>query len=168
MILSDRTLLNSLRLLVGHEDDSLVNPASIDLRVGTELMYQNPYPTGPEDRWWRYDLSDGRPYYLNPGEAVLIATLETITIPNGYVGVCFLKSSRAREGYDHALAGWVDPGWSGILTLEIRNVLQYARLPVYKGFKIVQLAVMKCDAPSLEPYQGNYKGATGVMASYHK
>lgn len=163
MVLSDRELIPMFSTLVGHNNTELLNPASIDIRIGLEAMIEIP---GFKHRS-KIALRDDRVYMLPPGGSCLVSTLEKITIPNGYVGCIFLKSSRAREGYNHALAGWVDPGWSGVITLEIMNTLQYGSLPIYPGFKIAQLTVSKCSSESLEPYEGNYKNAEGVQASYY-
>jgi len=165
VVLNDIDLRRMIKELVGHDDMSFVNPASIDIRVGNTVMRENAWD---EDQVWeRIQLEGDRTIYLAPKEPCLIATMEVITIPNGYVGCVFLKSSRAREGYDHALAGWIDPGWSGIITLEIRNILKHHSIPIYRGLKIAQLIVIKCSGPSDFPYSGKYKGAQEVMASYH-
>ena len=102
MILNDVKLREMFTELVGHDDVSLINPASIDLRVGWTLKTIEKFPIS-------IDFHDGyfsktNPYQLPPGSNMLVATMETVTIPNGYVGMIFLKSSRAREGYNHALA----------------------------------------------------------------
>jgi len=75
-----------------------VNPASIDLRLGDEFMI------------------DGRRkvvtkhYLLEPHTFVLATTIETVAIPDNARGVIYLKSSAARAGLNHALAGFIDPG----------------------------------------------------------
>ncbi len=164
MILNDVSLERMIKVLVGHTDYSLVNPASIDIRVGNSLR------TIEKDAF-DFTLShytEGYPYWLAPGAVALVATLEAITIPNGFVGLLLLKSSRAREGYNHVNAGYIDPGWTGIITLEVMNVTKDVPLPLYPGLKIAQMSVMKMTAEARQPYEGKYKGATCVQKSYHQ
>ena len=127
----------------------LVNPASIDLRLGDEFI----------------NLDNGRQYKrqeitLRPGCAILATTLEYIKIPPFLCGVVYLKSSLARQGLDHALAGWVDPGFSGTLTLEF-----HAHCPVtlQAGQPVIQLVLQQMIAePELDYSKtGRYHGQTG-------
>lgn len=166
MVLSDSDLYPIFDKLVGHTDRRYLNPASIDIRIGRSAIFYeskggkvNEVPTA---------LSEDSTFTIPPGGNCLVATWETITIPNGYVGAIFLKSSRAREGYNHALAGWIDPGWSGVITLELMNATKYKHLPVFAGLKIAQLVVMTTMTNSFKPYRGKYHGAEEVQGSYHK
>src|SRR3990167_3854240 len=113
-VLSARELKAMLKtILPDQRDPSLVNPASIDLRIGLTVLFE----VGG-GRWKRDDLgrfSEQMPFILSPGMLVLASTLERVSIPKQYCGSVKLKSTRAREGFDHAIAGFVDPGWDGIL-----------------------------------------------------
>jgi dCTP deaminase len=163
MILCDTDLKKLMKTLVGHEDQALLNPASIDIRVGRwviDLSKPNRESTGLIDE--SEQLID---YPIEPKGAVLVSTMEIITIPNGYAGVIYLKSSRAREGFNHALAGFIDPGWSGVLTLELINERTDTPLLIWYGQRIAQLVVYKTTGPSKHPYQGHYQGATTVEGS---
>jgi len=194
MILSDRSLKalcnpgwmdlrdGSIKNLLGPYDPDLLNPASIDIRIGSKLLVESARtylstcgkcgnPQGiagitPRDAGWlAYDLSrtnGDRPYMLRPGEFVLAETLETIQVPLDCALECKLKSSRAREEFNHSLAFWFDPGWSGVGTLELCNVSQYRTLPLYFGMRICQVIVHKLDRPPEIPYSGRYQHATGV------
>jgi len=59
------------------------------------------------------DRTEEDPYYLAPSEFVLAETIETFNLPDDISAQFVLKSSRAREGLNHLLAGWCDPGWHG-------------------------------------------------------
>ena len=88
-------------------DESLLNPASLDMRLGSYLMIESIY--SPE--LVRINISDKTeydPFMLQPGEFCLAETLELFDIPDDISCQFVLKSSRAREGYNHLLAGWVD------------------------------------------------------------
>lgn len=90
--------------------------------------------------------------------AILATTPEFVRIPNDAAATIYLKSSRAREGLDHALAGWIDPGFCGQITLEL-----HAHRPVIltAGQRVVQLVMMSLTAPALKPYSGRYQGQRG-------
>lgn len=130
-------------------DPNNVNPASIDLRLGGEFL----------------DLENGLRFrqdeiIIRPGQAILATTLEYIVMPSLYSGSVYLKSSMARIGLDHALAGWVDPGFHGELTLEF-----HAHRPVrlIKGQRVCQLVLMQMEAKPLADYTvtGRYNGQRG-------
>ena len=91
----------------------LLNPASLDVVIGTQLMIE----VADTKELQRIDISDKtaeHPYMLLPSEFILAETLETMNIPPDLAVQFVLKSSRAREGYQHMLAGWADPGFVGI------------------------------------------------------
>jgi len=160
MILSDQALHKLLpELIPDGADPALVNPASIDIRVGRDLLMED----GP-GIWKRVEISSQR-YLLKPKEFVLVSTYEVIAIPNGYAAELRLKSSRAREGYDQALAFWVDPGWHGILTMEVVNNMRYTELPLQLGMRFGQLVVHTLSSVADRPYRGKYYGADRVELS---
>ena len=153
--------------LVSPFDEALVNPASLDVRLGSNLLIESaekrellPYP------FERHTEED--PYELRPGQFVLAQTLEVFHIPRDIAAEFKLKSSRAREGLDHALAAWCDPGWHGsVLTLELRNIRQLWPVPIWPGMKIGQMIFHRLDAVPLRCYAqtGRYNGDTEVMGS---
>ena len=90
----------------------LLNPASLDVRLGDHLMIESIY--SPE--LIRIDISDrteDEPFMLQAGEFCLAETLELFNLPDDISCQFVLKSSRARDGVNHLLAGWCDPGWHG-------------------------------------------------------
>jgi len=126
-----------------------VNPASIDLRLGGEFI---DLATG--DRF-QADVIE-----IKPGDAILATTQEYFRLSPDIAGAVYLKSSLARIGLDHALAGWVDPGFEGELTLEF-----HAHRPVTlkKGQKVCQLVLYCMAEPPENNYQmtGRYNGQRG-------
>ena len=111
--------------MVENFDPDLVNPASLDLRLGNGIMIESIY--SPE--LIRVDISDtteDNPFMVQPGDFLLAETLEIFNLPNDISAQFVLKSSRARAGFNHMLAGWCDPGWHGsTLTLELKNERQH-------------------------------------------
>jgi dCTP deaminase len=148
-------------------DPSLVNPASLDLRLGDNILIES--VEGPE--LVPYSLaghSSADPYRLVPGQFVLAETVETFNFPNHLAGQFVLKSSRAREGLQHLLAGYCDPGWHGSrLTLELKNVRQLHWVGLWPGLKIGQMKFLTMDARPLESYAvtGRYNCDYTVTAS---
>ncbi|APB33694.1 dCTP deaminase [Gloeomargarita lithophora Alchichica-D10] len=141
MILTDQELnqlCQGTPPLVEPFDPSLINPASLDIRIGTSgLNEQEEGEPMPLDLTG-YDPN--RPYILEPQTWLLVASLEVFHIPEFAAGEVRLKSSRAREGFDLSLALWLDPGWQGShLTMALRNTTRFRRLGIYPGLKIAQV-----------------------------
>lgn len=165
MILPDSALMRlglKGELLIPFEEE-MVNPASIDIRVGYELIRETLGGERVTTRLSAYSKED--PYLLVPGEFVLVSTLERIKVPLDLAMELKLKSSRAREGYNHLLAFWFDPGWDGIGTLEIVNVNRFTKLPLYPGLRIGQIIYHLLSEPVTKPYTGRYHNATGVESA---
>ena len=149
--------LSEDRLIVPFHYDQL-NPASYDVRLSGTILVET-----TSGDWHETAL----PYVLAPGEFVLGCTQEWVNIPAHMEAVFQLKSSRAREGYEHVLAGYIDPGFSGKVTLELVNVNRYRNLYLVKDMLIGQLRFMKTDQPCRISYatKGHYQNDAGVMAS---
>jgi dCTP deaminase len=143
-----------------------INPASIDVRLGKNLMIETPHEADLE----LIDISEYTkedPYLLHPGEFVLAETVEKFRIPDRLSAQFVLKSSRAREGYQHLLAGWIDPGYRGRLTLEIKNIRKYHELPLYSGMRIGQIVFHHMSQVPVKSYAetGHYLDHDRVMPS---
>ena len=146
-------------------DEELLNPASLDLLLGNHLMVESIY--SPE--LIRVDIShynEEEPYRLEPGEFCLAETRELFNLPEDISAQFVLKSSRARCGYNHLLAGWCDPGWNNSrLTLELKNERSHHSLPLYPGLKIGQMVFHQMSNVPLNSYAktGHYNGHLTVM-----
>ena len=148
-------------------DPELLNPASLDLRLGNNLMVESIY--NPE--LIRLDISDrteDEPFMLQPGEFCLAETLELFNLPQDLCSTFLLKSSRVREGYTHDLAGFCDPCWHGSrLTLELTNNHLHHALPLYPGLKIGQMVFHAMSNTPMHSYAetGHYNNHLTVMPS---
>lgn len=104
--------------------------------------------------------------FLEPGEFILASSFEVFNLPNNIACEFKLKSSLARSGLQHALAGWCDPGWSNSkLTLELKNITRYHDLLLTPGMKIGQMVFYKCsEVPSEQSYlvKGQYNNQSEV------
>ena len=148
-------------------DRDLVNPASLDVRLGSQLLIESVEST----KLVPIDL-DGftqeQPYLWAPQSFALAPTLETFRMPNHVAGEFRLKSSRAREGFDQALAVWLDPGWCGsVLTMELRNNRRLHPVAIWPGMRIGQVVLHRMSSPPLRSYEitGRYNNDTTVQES---
>ena len=153
--------------MVRNYDEELVNPASLDLRLGDIIMLES-----AEDLDMRplsiAGATADNPYWLRPGQFILAQTIEVFHMPEHIAGLFFLKSSRAREGYENLHAGYADPGWHGsVLTLELKNSRQLLPLPLWPGLKIGQLVLFRMSATPETSYArvGNYNNDKSVSPS---
>ena len=180
MILSDGTLrkhFTSGYIVLDPYDPELVQPASVDVRLGTEfrvmrnsrLTHIDPFE--PQQKLMdTVAIPDGDIFVLHPGEFALGHTAETVGCPDDIVGVVNGKSSLGRLGLQvHATAGFIDPGFKGTVVLELSNV---SNLPILlrPGMKIAQLVFQSLDRPAERPYghpdlKSKYQNQHGAVAS---
>ena len=118
-----------------------VNSASIDLCLGSTFI----------------DLESDTKYVnkaeivIKPGDAILATTNEFLSMPPNAAGIVYLKSTLARAGLDHALAGFVDPGFRGQLTLELHS---HRPITLRAGQRVIQLVLYQTYIPE-KTYQCN-------------
>ena len=153
--------------MVSPFDPELVNPASLDVRLGDQLLIES--AQGPE--LVPYPLAghtEQNPYLLRPGQFVLAHTIESFNLPDDIAAQFMLKSSRARSGLEHLMAGYCDPGWHGsVLTLELNNSRQLHPVALWPGMKIGQMVFHQMAATPQRSYAvvGRYNGDTTVQGS---
>lgn len=180
MVLSDRTIKEEIakgRIVIEPLDPEAIQPASVELRLdSTFLVFRNSRRPFIDVRENVYDITevveigDDTPFILHPGEFVLAGTLEKVTLPDDIVARLEGKSSLGRLGLlIHSTAGYVDPGWSGRLTLELSNV---ANLPItlYSGMRIGQISFLRLTTPAEHPYgsadmKSKYQDSAGPAPS---
>lgn len=181
MVLSDRTIREEIarrRIVVEPLMPDCIQPASLDVHLDRKLLVFKPVKyhgyidvkRGVEDLMEQIEIPLDGPFILEPGGFVLGSTLESVTLPDDIVGRLEGKSSLARIGLlMHSTAGYVDPGWSGHLTIHLSNV---ARLPItlYYKMKIGQLCFMRLTSAverlyGAEGLGSKYQGQTGPTAS---
>lgn len=148
-------------------DPEQLNPASYDVTLGTRIMIE--VPDTPQLQIVEiFGHTEADPYWIQPGEFFLAETREIFNLPD-HVGAQFvLKSSRAREGWDHAEAGYADPGWYGSrLTMEICNQRRLHPLGIWPGLRIGQMKFILVSGCVERSYAkvGRYNADLGVTAS---
>ena len=180
MLLSDRDIRAEIaanRVGVEPFEEAMIQPSSVDVRLDKffRVFENHNYsvidPSTEQAELTREVIAEGdEPFILHPGEFVLASTYEVITLPDDIAGRLEGKSSLGRLGLlTHSTAGFIDPGFSGHITLELSNV---ANLPVklFPGMKIGQLCLIKLSSPAEHPYGSEkygsrYQGQRGPTAS---
>ncbi len=170
-VLSDgtiRRLVEEGRIVIDPWDPSLVQPASVDVKLGSSFrVFHNHRASAidlrdpPRNLTEEIRVEEGEAFVIHPGEFCLATTHEWLELPGDIVSRVEGKSSLGRLGLIvHATAGFVDPGWKGALTLELNNL---TRIPIklWPGMLIAQLSFMTLDAPAQRPY-----GSAGLGSHY--
>ena len=180
MLLSDRDIraeITAGRVKVEPFTEAMVQPSSVDVRLDRffRVFENHKYsvidPSTEQPELTREVAVTADEFFiLHPGEFVLASTYEVITLPDDIAGRLEGKSSLGRLGLlTHSTAGFIDPGFSGHITLELSNV---ANLPVklFPGMKIGQLCLIKLSSPAEHPYGSavygsRYQGQRGPTPS---
>jgi dCTP deaminase len=171
-VLSDgtiRRLVAEGRVRIDPWDETMVQPASVDLRLGRSFRVFHNHRVGAIDLaapasniTEHLEIEEDESFVIHPGEFVLGRTAEYVELPDDLVARIEGKSSLGRLGLIvHATAGFVDPGFQGTLTLEITNL---TRVPIilWPGKPIAQLSFMTLDRPAERPY-----GHPDLGSHYH-
>ncbi|RAG81400.1 dCTP deaminase [Streptacidiphilus pinicola] len=169
MLLSDKDIrseIESGRVVIDPFDPEMIQPSSIDVRldrffrVFENHKYPHIDPAVEQPDLTRLVEPDGDdPFILHPGEFALASTYEVVTLPTDIASRLEGKSSLGRLGLlTHSTAGFIDPGFSGHVTLELSNV---ATLPIklYPGMKIGQLCMFRLTSPAEFPYGSERYGS---------
>ncbi|MEM0379622.1 MAG: dCTP deaminase [Nanopusillaceae archaeon] len=172
MILSDKKIkeyINNKKIIVEPFEESLVGPASLDIRLGfkfrvfkninkesidiknykDEIIYRSEEKDYVIYHGEYSDLYNVKrediPIVIHPGEFILASIYEYIELPKNIAAQINGRSSIGRLGIlVHTSAGWIDPGYAGHLTLEIYNVNKFP-IKLYPLTKIAQIVFHELD-----------------------
>jgi dCTP deaminase len=169
MILSDHTIkkmLESGELMISDTDDISIQPASVDLRLGTHFLIteENQMDSLTLDSEIKYREIEDEEIIIPPHSFLLATTQEYIKMPNDLTAFVEGRSSIGRIGLFIQNAGWVDPGFEGKITLELYNA---SSLPIrlQAGKRICQLVFAMMDREADMPYKGKYQGQNKAVGS---
>ena len=180
MLLSDRDIkaeLDSGRIALEPYEPAMIQPSSIDVRLDRffRLFSNHKYPfidpaEDQPDLTHLVEVEGDEAFILHPGEFVLGSTYERVSLPDDVAARLEGKSSLGRLGLlTHSTAGFIDPGFTGHVTLELSNV---ATLPIklWPGMKIGQMCFFRLTSPAEKPYgsadySSRYQGQRGPTAS---
>ena len=180
MLLSDRDIRSAVdagSVRLDPWDPAMVQPSSVDVRLDKYFRvfenhrYPSIDPSVEQPELTRMiEVDPDEPFVLHPGEFVLGSTFEQVTLGASIAARLEGKSSLGRLGLlTHSTAGFIDPGFSGHVTLELSNM---ATLPVklWPGMKIGQLCFFQLTSPAEHPYGSvqygsRYQGQRGPTPS---
>ena len=180
MLLSDRDILAEVdagQIALDPWDPAMLQPSSVDVRLDKYFRvfenhrYPHIDPAEEQPELTRLiEVGDGEAFVLHPGEFVLGSTWEQVSLPATVAARLEGKSSLGRLGLlTHSTAGFIDPGFSGHVTLELSNM---ATLPVklWPGLKIGQLCFFRLSSEAEHPYGSQkygsrYQGQRGPTPS---
>jgi dCTP deaminase len=180
VLLSDRDIraeIEAKRVVLDPYDAEMLQPSSVDVRIDHyfRLFDNHKYPVidpaqEQPELTRLVEVEPDEAFILHPGEFVLASTYEVVTLPDDVAARLEGKSSLGRLGLlTHSTAGFIDPGFSGHVTLELSNV---ATLPIklWPGMKIGQLCFFRLSSASERPYGSSsagsrYQGQRGPTAS---
>ncbi|MDO5678260.1 MAG: dCTP deaminase [Propionibacteriaceae bacterium] len=180
MLLSDRDIraeIHAGNIVLDPWDPEMVQPASVDVRldkwfrVFENHRYPSIDPSQEQPELTRMiEVEDGEPFVLHPGEFALASTYEKITLGGAVAARLEGKSSLGRLGLlTHSTAGFIDPGFSGHVTLELSNM---ATLPIklWPGMKIGQFCFFQLSSAAehaygSQRYGSRYQGQRGPTPS---
>ncbi|MFA5387785.1 MAG: dCTP deaminase [Candidatus Paceibacterota bacterium] len=162
MILSDRDIKKAIALgdiSIDPFDEKYIQPASIDLHLDKHFLAYNfgenfvIDPKMPMDQMMKdIIMEEDKPFVLDPGEFALGMIYEKTGVSSKMVGRLEGKSSIGRMGLlIHITAGFLDPGNSLKMTLELHNTTKLPILLYYK-MPIAQMAFEELSSPCENPY----------------
>lgn len=171
MILSDKDIVAAVSandIVIKPFVRDRVQPASVDLHLDRHFKVFNVAehyvidPRQPAENLMRdVVITPSRPFILHPGEFALGLIYEETGVSAEYVGRLEGKSSLGRLGLIiHTTAGYLDPGNSLKMTLELFNA---GRLPIILHYRmpIAQMAFERLSSPCDRPY-----GSPGLNSKY--
>ena len=177
MILGDvdiRKLIDTGKISFNESNEPLVNPASLNVRLGNTFLvpkkrFFRGVHLGDTVQYRRYEIRNNEEFCLMPGQFALAVTQERFSVPPTMAAYVQGRSSIGRAGLTVQNAGYVDPGFNGTITLELKNE---TRNPIYlrPGYPVAQMIFEECT-PVENPYHGKYNGqieATGSRMQQDK
>lgn len=139
----------------------MLQPASVDVHLGNEFMlyrhsddFIDPYKGVNVSEVYRINAENAS-YTMLPGSFTLATTLQRVELPPNIKGTVEGKSTLGRLGLIvHSTAGFIDPGFTGNITLEMTN-LNCRPILLTPGMPIAQLSFTYLSQPANKPY-GNW------------
>lgn len=159
--------------VINNAEHDHVNSASVDLILGSKILVERAgyrvidMLDKNSDHFDEIEMGpDG--FIVEPGQFLLAHTTNVFNLPDNISGHYMLKSTMARNGMQHLMAGWCDAGWNGsVLTLEFKNENQFTAVRIKPGMKCGQIILFGHEAvPADKSYKvrGQYNGDKSVSA----
>ncbi|MBP5564861.1 MAG: dCTP deaminase [Lachnospiraceae bacterium] len=159
-----REALKSGHIMIDSYNDDQIQPASIDLRLGNMFLIPKKADRANLSYHPEYNRTFNDKFVLWPGKFVLATTMEKISLPLDVSAKVEGRSSIGRLGLIIHTAGWIDPGFSGQITLELLNVGN-SSIMLESGRRICQLIFEELKTPATVGYTGKYQNQKGTTGS---
>lgn len=146
----------------------LINPASMNVRIGASFLvprrkWFGSVALGDEVKYKKIVLQKGKAFKLRPGQFALATTIESINLPLRLAAFVQGRSSIGRAGLTVQNAGFIDPGFHGHITLELKNETKNTIL-IRPGYPVAQIVFEQAQGVE-RPYTGKYCGQTEATGS---
>lgn len=179
MFLSRHEILKAISigaLIVEPFEPTLVGSASLSLRLGKEAFTLTAREAIKVDVESTYPMlsprmCDADGYFaVDPGEIVLMPTLEKVGLSRSFCGLLSGTSDLARLGIGVALSTFVNPGFShsqpGTLTLEVTSFAPQ-RVLLLHSMRVCHLILGRVtESPGYKEGDGSpYAGSSSVVSS---
>jgi dCTP deaminase len=103
-----------------------------------------------------YDLRIAIDILLWPSASVRVDAVEHFNMPNDVIGFLYSKSTWARLHIEQA-GTVIEPGWRGVLRLEINMHYGDKPIEIKAGTGLVQVVFHRLEEPTELPYEGKYQ-----------
>ncbi|NTV22064.1 MAG: dCTP deaminase [Candidatus Yonathbacteria bacterium] len=171
MILSDRDIKQAILdgdIYIDPYNDHMLQPASVDLSLGKHFLVYDRNKSAiidtkkPVEGLMReVSIEEDEPFILHPGEFALGMIYEKTGVSDAMVGRLEGKSSVGRLGLMiHVTAGFLDPGNTVNMTLDLFNTASLPMLLYYR-MPIAQMVFERVSSSSERPYDATHAEALG-------
>lgn len=170
MIMNSQQIRKLIEIGILEADEKHVGPSSIDVHLGNKVFVEKwnerriVDPARGEGPAMEEKIIDEKGIILTPGEFVLGSIVEVMRLPAWISAEFRLCSTSARCGLEHALAVWIDPGFDGRITLELKNSLRFNDMILRAGDRIGQL-IFHYHEETDSPYEGSYRGDSDTQTA---
>lgn len=139
-------------------NEKLINPASLNVRIGFTFLVPHQKPNGialgDKVEYDTVTLKQGETFTLAPSQFALATTVEKVNLPPAFAAFVQGRSSIGRVGLSVQNAGFIDPGFHGHITLELKNET-HSPIIIRPGYPVAQLVIVRADGVET-PYDGKY------------
>jgi dCTP deaminase len=158
--------MGNVALIVGARGSSHVDPAEWKRTIksgtphGAEFYRQQKHE--------RYEIPFKTKILLHPGSLALVPAFEWLKLPDDLLGSVTARSTWAREGLSIATATLIEPGYHGLITLELANL---GRIPLtlYPGLRLAQITLVSVAGSTRRPeksqFEMSFEPSQGRLAS---
>lgn len=166
MTLSDidiKAELHAGNIRIESNDEPCIQQASVDFRLGADFKLPKRQLIDIRHEIEYFHVKQDS--ILIPGKSFILGTTaETIMLPNTLCAKVEGRSSIGRAGLFIQNAGWIDPGFYGMITLELFNA-NSDPIRIYAGTRICQIIFSRLESPAEHGYRGKYQGQHGTVGS---